>query len=125
MFLRRLIPRVSNNALSMSNKSSMTMLNSFSIRSLHMTRSIFNDEYNDDFENDTLDNFERESGTVKWFDATKGFGFIVRDNGQDLFVHFSKIQGDGYRVLEEGQRVEFSVGEGRNGPVAEDVVFNN
>ena len=94
----------------------MTLFN----RSYNTNRTLFN--YEENFEYEDADNFERESGTVKWFDATKGYGFIVRESGQDLFVHFSKIQGEGYRVLEEGQRVEFSVGEGRVGPVAEDCV---
>jgi len=64
----------------------------------------------------------REKGTVKWFDSTKGFGFIVREQGEDLFVHFTAVQGEGYRSLEEGQQVEFGVGEGRKGPTAVDVV---
>jgi CspA family cold shock protein len=64
---------------------------------------------------------KREAGTVKWFDSTKGYGFIVRDAGSDIFVHFTNIKGDGYRSLEEGQRVEFVVGEGRRGPMATDV----
>jgi len=61
---------------------------------------------------------------VKWFDASKGFGFITRENGDDLFVHFTSIQGDGYRTLEEGQQVEFSVGEGQKGPAAQDVTLS-
>jgi CspA family cold shock protein len=65
----------------------------------------------------------REAGTVKWFDSSKGYGFLVRENGEDLFVHFSSILGDGYRSLEEGQRVEFSIGEGHKGPVAQDVTM--
>jgi len=56
-------------------------------------------------------------------DETKGFGFIVRDSGSDLFVHFTAIAGDGYRSLEEGQKVEFSVGEGKKGPVAAEVIL--
>ena len=68
----------------------------------------------------------REHGTVKWFDASKGFGFVVREDGQgDLFVHFSAIQGDGYRCLEEGQRVEFTIAHGQKGPIADDVVVIN
>ena len=64
----------------------------------------------------------RESGTVKWFDASKGFGFITRDAaGTDLFVHFTAIKGQGYRTLDEGQKVDFSVGAGQKGPVALDV----
>ena len=64
---------------------------------------------------------ERELGTVKWFNATKGYGFIERDSGGDVFVHHSAIQAEGYRSLNEGQRVEFSVGQGDKGPRAEDV----
>ena len=61
-------------------------------------------------------------GTVKWFDGEKGFGFITpEDGGKDLFVHFSNITGSGYRSLEEGQAVQFEVGEGRKGPEATDV----
>ena len=64
---------------------------------------------------------ERETGTVKWFNTDKGYGFIVRDQGGDLFVHYSAISGSGYRVLEEGQRVEFTVAQGQKGPQAQDV----
>lgn len=61
-------------------------------------------------------------GTVKWFDGEKGYGFITpEDGGKDLFVHFSNISGSGYRSLEEGQAVQFEVGEGRKGPEATDV----
>jgi len=56
---------------------------------------------------------ERETGTVKWFNATKGFGFITRDAGGDVFVHYSAINTKGYRSLEEGQRVEFATIEGK------------
>jgi len=52
---------------------------------------------------------ERETGTVKWFNDTKGFGFISRESGDDVFVHFSSIRGEGYRSLEEGKKVEFVV----------------
>ncbi len=65
---------------------------------------------------------EREIGTVKWFNSTKGFGFIERVNGNDVFVHYSEINGSGYRSLEEGQRVEFTVTEGQKGPQAQNVV---
>ncbi len=65
---------------------------------------------------------EREQGTVKWFDAAKGFGFIARESGDDVFVHFRAIRGDGYRTLEDGQRVEFDVVEGQKGLQADDVV---
>jgi cold shock protein len=61
------------------------------------------------------------SGTVKWFNSEKGFGFIQREGGDDVFVHFSAIQGDGYRSLEDGQRVEFDVAPGRKGEEAQNV----
>jgi len=62
------------------------------------------------------------SGHVKWFNSEKGYGFISPDgNGPDIFVHFSAVQGDGYRSLEEGQRVEFEVTAGQKGPQAADV----
>lgn len=64
---------------------------------------------------------ERETGTVKWFNATKGYGFITRDSGGDVFVHYSAIQSKGYRSLEEGQRVEFDVVEGKKGLQAQEV----
>ncbi len=64
---------------------------------------------------------ERETGTVKWFNGSKGYGFISRDVGNDIFVHFSAIGGDGYRSLEEGQKVEFIVTEGKKGLQAQDV----
>ncbi len=63
----------------------------------------------------------REKGTVKWFNNSKGFGFIQRDKGEDVFVHFRAITGDGYKSLEEGQRVEFTVTQGQKGPQAENV----
>jgi len=62
-----------------------------------------------------------EQGTVKWFNAAKGFGFIARQNGEDVFVHFSAIQSDGYRSLAEGQAVEFNVTRGKKGWQAENV----
>ena len=65
---------------------------------------------------------ERETGTVKWFNASKGFGFISRDRSYDVFVHFSAIRGEGYRNLEEGQSVEFNVEQGQKGLQATDVV---
>jgi CspA family cold shock protein len=61
-------------------------------------------------------------GTVKWFNASKGFGFIEQDNGKDVFVHHSAIQGEGYKSLDEGQRVSFDIVEGPKGPAAENVV---
>src|ERR1700685_4668834 len=60
-------------------------------------------------------------GTVKWFNADKGYGFIAVDGGRDVFVHFSAIQADGYRSLEEGQRVEFEITQSDRGPQAEAV----
>lgn len=65
---------------------------------------------------------EREKGKVKWFNNTKGFGFIEREGAQDIFVHYSAIKSEGYRTLKEGQLVEFTVGQGAKGPQAEDVV---
>ena len=64
---------------------------------------------------------ERETGTVKWFNESKGFGFIEREQGNDIFVHFSAILGEGFRNLEEGQRVEFTVVQGPKGLQASDV----
>ena len=61
-------------------------------------------------------------GTVKWFNAEKGFGFIERDGGEDVFVHFSAIQGEGFKTLDEGQSVEFDIVEGPRGPQAANVV---
>jgi CspA family cold shock protein len=65
---------------------------------------------------------DRHNGTVKWFNNRKGYGFIARENGDDVFVHYREIRGDGYRTLSEGQRVEFSLMERDKGPAAEDVV---
>ena len=64
---------------------------------------------------------ERESGKVKWFNANKGFGFITRENGEDVFVHFRSIRGKGHRVLRDGQRVDFFVSDSEKGLQAEDV----
>jgi len=66
---------------------------------------------------------ERETGTVKWFNASKGYGFVSREQGDDVFVHYSAIGGDGYRSLEEGQKVEFTVTDGQKGAQAQDVVI--
>lgn len=65
---------------------------------------------------------DREVGTVKWFNDTKGFGFITRESGDDVFVHFTSIRGEGYRTLDDGQQVEFEVVEGDKGLQAQDVV---
>ncbi|MGV8026552.1 MAG: cold-shock protein [Anaerolineaceae bacterium] len=65
---------------------------------------------------------DKEQGTVKWFNGSKGYGFITRTQGEDIFVHFNAIVGDGYRNLEEGQRVEFTVAKGPKGLQAENVV---
>lgn len=64
---------------------------------------------------------EREKGTVKWFNNSKGYGFITRENGEDVFVHFQSIQGDGYKSLDEGQTVEFTVAQGEKGLQAQEV----
>ncbi|MEA3310411.1 MAG: cold-shock protein [Chloroflexota bacterium] len=64
---------------------------------------------------------EKESGTVKWFNAAKGYGFISREEGEDVFVHYSAITADGFRSLEEGQRVKFSIEETPKGLQAADV----
>ncbi len=64
---------------------------------------------------------DMESGTVKWFNDAKGYGFISRESGGDVFVHYSDIQGSGFRSLREGQRVEFSVEQGDKGPKAANV----
>ena len=64
---------------------------------------------------------DRETGTVKWFNDQKGYGFIAREHGGDVFVHHSGIRGEGFASLSEGQRVEFTVGQGPKGPKAEDV----
>jgi cold shock protein len=64
---------------------------------------------------------ERITGTVKWFNGDKGYGFIARDGGADVFVHFSAIQGSGFRSLQEGQKVEFVVEKGPKGPQAAEV----
>lgn len=63
-----------------------------------------------------------QTGTVKWFNAEKGFGFISVEGGDDVFVHFSAIQGEGFKSLDEGQRVQFNVVKGNRGPQAENVV---
>ena len=61
------------------------------------------------------------TGTVKWFNETKGYGFIAQEDGPDVFVHFSAIQGDGFKTLTDGQKVEFTVTDGEKGPQAENV----
>jgi len=63
-----------------------------------------------------------QTGTVKWFNAEKGFGFIEVEGGNDVFVHYSAIVGEGFKTLDEGQRVEFDVVQGARGPQAENVV---
>ena len=62
------------------------------------------------------------TGTVKWFNAEKGFGFITTEDGKDVFAHFSQIQKDGFKSLDEGQAVSFDVVEGQKGPQAENIV---
>jgi len=65
---------------------------------------------------------ERVTGTVKWFNGAKGFGFIAREGGEDVFVHYTAIRGEGFKNLEEGQSVEFEVTQGKKGLQATDVV---
>ena len=62
------------------------------------------------------------TGTVKWFNADKGYGFITVDNGDEVFAHFSEIQSDGFKTLEEGQKVEFEITQGHRGPQASHIV---
>ena len=64
---------------------------------------------------------ERETGTVKWFNESKGYGFIEREQGEDVFVHYGSIRGEGFKSLAEGQKVEFTVTQGQKGPQAQDV----
>ncbi|NLT49825.1 MAG: cold-shock protein [Ignavibacteria bacterium] len=64
---------------------------------------------------------ERQEGTVKWFNSSKGYGFIQRPEGEDVFVHYQSIMGEGYRSLEEGQKVLFEVNQGQKGPQAKEV----
>lgn len=70
----------------------------------------------------SADNGQRERGAVKWFNVSKGFGFIVKDDGEEIFVHFRSIRGEGRRGLRDGQRVNFIVSQSDKGPQAEDVV---
>ncbi|WP_087400473.1 cold-shock protein [Acinetobacter pittii] len=63
------------------------------------------------------------TGTVKWFNETKGFGFIAADEGKDIFAHFTDIQTQGFKILLEGQRVEFTVVQGKKGPQASNIVI--
>ena len=65
---------------------------------------------------------DRETGTVKWFNESKGFGFIEREQGEDVFVHFRSIRGEGFKTLSEGQKVEFTLTQGDKGPQADDVL---
>ena len=69
-----------------------------------------------------VNTMSKTTGTVKWFNETKGFGFIEREDGPDVFVHFSSIQADGFKTLADGQKVEFNVTDSQKGPQAENVV---
>ncbi len=64
---------------------------------------------------------DRVTGTVKWFNSSKGFGFIQQENGEDVFVHYKAIEGDGFKTLEENQKVEFEIVQGEKGPQANNV----
>jgi CspA family cold shock protein len=64
----------------------------------------------------------RTTGTVKWFNESKGFGFLAQESGPDVFAHFSNISGDGFKTLVEGQKVEFTITQGQKGPQAENIV---
>ncbi|MEN6299655.1 MAG: cold shock domain-containing protein [Anaerolineaceae bacterium] len=66
---------------------------------------------------------DRIVGTVKWFNSSKGYGFLARDDGEDVFVHYSAIKGEGYRTLQEGQKVEFSIEKGPKGLQATNVII--
>ena len=68
-----------------------------------------------------MEDFKMNKGKVKWFNSEKGFGFIEQEGGDDVFVHFSSIQGEGYKSLEEGQEVTFDIEEGQRGPQAANV----
>jgi CspA family cold shock protein len=68
---------------------------------------------------------ERITGTVKWFNGSKGYGFLAREGGPDVFVHYSAIQGEGFKNLTEGQQVEFEVEQGPKGPQASNVTLKN
>lgn len=65
------------------------------------------------------------SGTVKWFNSDKGFGFITADNGTDVFAHYSQINSNGFKTLEEGQKVTFDLTQGQKGPQAENIIVTN
>ena len=65
---------------------------------------------------------DKTTGTVKWFNDSKGFGFIEQESGPDVFAHFSNISGDGFKSLTEGQKVEFTVTQGQKGPQAENII---
>lgn len=89
---------------------------------LHLAVSFYNKKSSPAAAPQNYDMSNRDTGTVKWFNTSKGFGFISRDSGDDIFVHFRAIRGEGHRVLVEGQRVEFSVMHRDKGLQAEDVI---
>jgi CspA family cold shock protein len=80
-------------------------------------------DYYKDLRNKKISEVHMMNGTVKWFNAEKGFGFITGEDGNDVFAHFSQIQKDGYKTLEEGQNVSYEVVKGPKGPQAENIVI--
>jgi cold shock protein len=79
--------------------------------------------YFNEFKKNKVSEVHDMNGTVKWFNGQKGFGFITGEDGKDVFAHFSQIKGDGYKTLEEGQKVTYNVVEGPKGPQAENITI--
>ena len=83
------------------------------------------DDYSSNTSSASLSNSGRQKGAVKWFNANKGYGFILQDNGDELFVHYRSIRGSGHRTLNEGDTVEFVITQGRKGPQADDLLITS